>query len=312
MTVDDDLIAKYLSGEATPEEAMALFSWLETPANRIRFEELESTWNKVNPSVKVRTLDKDQAWRRVQPVRPIRLAIKLAASIVIVLLVGVWLFVNRTADTGLSVITSDSTRDLTLVDNSHVTLYRNTSIEFPEQFKSDKREVKLVSGEAFFSVAKDPAKPFIVHASFTDIKVVGTQFNVSMKGDEIEIAVSEGRVLVTSITDSVYLNAGSAARFAINKKATTAESDPNSWAYASRKLDFNDTPVSDVIETLEKTYGCEISVSNDDVNNYCKFSGRFNNEPVEDVLLFMSQTLNLKLEHNGKVFILEGEAHCPH
>ena len=312
MVVDDDLIAKYLSGEATPEEAMALSDWLETPANKVRFEELKDTWDKVNPSRKVRGVNKEEAWRKVQPSRSIGFSIGIAASVMLVLLVGAWLFVQRTGDVELSVVTSDSTRDVMFVDNSRATLYRNTSIEFPDQFKGNKREVKLVSGEAFFSVAKDPQKPFIVHASFTDIKVVGTQFNVSLKGDEIEVAVSEGRVLVTSNADSVYLNAGSAARFAINKKATTMGTDPNTWAYASRKLEFNDTPVSEVIQTLEKTYGCKISISSDDVNNYCKFSGRFNNEPVDDVLLFMSQTLNLKLEQNGKVFILEGEAHCPH
>jgi len=311
MTVDDDLIAKYLSGEATPEEAIALSNWLETPANKVRFEELESTWNNANPSRKVRTVNKDEAWRKVQPSRSIGFSIGIAASIMLVLLVGAWLFVQRAADAELTVITSDSTRDLTLVDNSRVTLYRNTTIEFPEQFMEDKREVKLVSGEAFFSVVKDQAKPFIIHASFTDIKVVGTQFNVSMKDNEIEVAVSEGRVLITSNADSIYLDAGSAARFAVNKKATTTGTDPNTWAYASRKLEFNDTPVSEVITTLEKTYGCEIAVSNDNVSRVCKFSARFNNEPVEDVLSLMSETLNLKLEQNGKVFILEGEGNCP-
>jgi transmembrane sensor len=310
MTVDDDLIAKYLSGEATPEEAVALFDWLETPVNKVRFEQLESTWNKVNPSVKVRTVNRNEAWRKVQPARPIGLMIKLAASIVLVLLVGAWLFVQRTVATELSVVTSDSTRGVTLADNSNVTLYRHTSIEFPEQFSGSKREVKLLSGEAFFSVAKDPGKPFIVHASFTDIKVVGTQFNVSMKGDEIEVAVSEGRVLVINSSDSVYLNAGSAARFAINKKATTTETDPNTWAYATRTLNFKDTPLGEVIRTLEKTYDCKISISND-IAGRCKFSGHFNNEPVDNVLLLIAETTNLKLEQNGKVFILEGEG-CPH
>jgi transmembrane sensor len=306
MTVDDDLIAKYLSGEATPEEAMALSDWLETPANKIRFEELENTWNKVNPSRKVRTVNKEEAWRKVKPSRSIGFSIGIAASIMLVLLVGAWLFVQRAANEELSVVTSDSTRAITLVDNSRVTLYRNTTIEFPEQFRNDKREVNLVTGEAFFSVTKDPAKPFIVHASFTAIKVVGTQFNVSMKGNEIEVAVSEGRVLVTSDADSVYLDAGSAARFAIDKKATTTGTDPNTWAYASRKLDFDDTPIRDVIKTLEKTYGCKISVSNDSINSV-KFSGHFNNEPVDKVLLLMSETGNLKFEQHGNVFILEQE-----
>jgi transmembrane sensor len=310
MTVDEDLIAKYLSGEATPEEAIALSDWLETPANKVRFEELEDTWNRANPSRKVRTVNREMAWRKVQPSRSIGFSIGIAASIMLVLLVGAWLLVNSPADAKLSVVTADSTRDIILIDKSRVTLYRNTSIEFPEQFKRDKREVKLVSGEAFFSVAKDPAKPFIVHASFTDIKVVGTQFNVSMKGDEIEVAVSEGRVLVMSSADSVYLDAGSAARFAINKKATPTTTDPNTWAYASRTLDFHDTPLRDVINTLEKTYGCEISLA-DERASTCKFSGHFNDEPVEKVLLFMSQTTTLTLEQNGKVFILQGEG-CPH
>ena len=314
MTVDDDLIAKYLSGEATPDEAIALSDWLETPANKIRFSELESTWNNVGPlhgAHKVRTIDKDAAWRKVQPARSIGVStgyrIGIAASIMLVLLVGVWLYVQKAPVAELSVITADTTRGVTFADHSKATLYRNTSITFPEQFNGNKREVKLVSGEAFFSIEKNPAKPFIVHASFTDIKVVGTQFNVSMKGDEIEVAVSEGRVLVATDSDSVYLDAGSAGRFAIHKKATTSGNDPNSWAYASRKLDFKDAAVEDVIRTVEKTYGCEISLSNDNVKS-CKFSGAFNDESLEDVLLLLSETLNLKVKQNGKVFILDGES----
>ncbi|MEI9919904.1 MAG: FecR domain-containing protein [Bacteroidota bacterium] len=315
MTIDDDLIAKYLSGEATPEEAIALSDWLEVPANKIRFEELESTWNHVNPSRKVRAINKEAAWRKIQPTQPLGISrnfrIGIAASIMLVLVVGMWLYVQKPVVTGLSVVTTDTTRGVTFADNSKVTLYRNTSIEFPEQFTGSKREVKLLAGEAFFSVAKDPAKPFVIHASFTDIKVVGTQFNVSMKGDEVEVAVSEGRVLVTSNVDSVYLDAGSAARFAINKKATTSETDPNTWAYASRVLDFKDTPVDEVIRTVEKMYGCEISVTNDSVNK-CPITAHFNNDSVDKVLLLISDALNVKLEQNGKVFILEGEGSCPH
>lgn len=67
---------------------------------------------------------------------------------------------------------------ITLSDGTEVSLNSMSQLKFPFTFSSEKREVWL-SGEAYFIVAKDEKRPFVVHTSLTDIKVLGTEFNVN-------------------------------------------------------------------------------------------------------------------------------------
>ncbi len=308
MTVDDDLIAKFLSGEANPEEALALHEWLATPANKSRFDEMVATWNQANPSKAIRTVAKEQAWKKVRPARSIAWPIGIAASVLLV--VGVLVFWNSSSNKSPVIAsTVDSTKNVALPDNSVVTLYHNTSIEYPEAFEKSSRHVKLLSGEAFFSVEKDSIKPFVVHAAFADIQVVGTQFNVIIKPEGVEVGVNEGLVLLTTDTDSVYLGKGAAAFVRSGQPVRKARMDENTWAYATQRLVFKDTPMDEVIKAVEKTYSCSISVSNDNVKN-CKLTAAFDKDSLDKIVLLISETLNLKLEQNGQHYTLEGDG-CP-
>jgi ferric-dicitrate binding protein FerR (iron transport regulator) len=313
LTVNDELIAKYLSGAATPEEAIALLDWMTVPENKRHFRELESVWNASHPSKKMPPVNKMEAWEKIQPRARQRSLftpqfIGIAASIVLVAVVAVMYF-NRGYSGTTVMLAADTTKSVTLNDQSRVIMYRNSSLEVPEEFKGDTREVTLTKGEAYFDVAKDAAKPFIVHAGFANIRVVGTEFNVSVKNNEVVVAVSEGRVLFYTESDSVYIDAGTAASLAPASEAKTVEADANTWAYASRKLVFKDTPMNDVIDIIEKTYGRTIQPSNDSIKN-CKLTARFNDEPVDKIVFLIAESLNLKLTKNGQVFILEGES-CP-
>jgi transmembrane sensor len=308
MKVDDELIAKYLSGDANPEEAMALHDWLEAPQNKAQFEAMEATWHKTHPSKATRKVNQEAAWRKIEPARSISWStIGIAASIAIVIAVGGWMYSRSLNDVELlTATTNDNTNQIALADNSQVTLYKNTKIEYPKRFQKKSREVKLIAGEAFFSVEKDPGKPFIVLADFAKIKVVGTQFNVIMRDNNVEVGVDEGTVLVYTDTDSIYVRQGSTAVVKSGQPAAAEEIDVNTWAYATRKLVFKRTPMSKVIRALEKTFRCTISVSNDNIKK-CEMTATFNGESVDKILHLISESLNLKLEQNGQVFTLEGE-----
>ncbi len=119
--------------------------WLETAVNKTRFDELESTWNKVNPLVKVRSVNKDAAWRKVQPPRPMGVStsfkIGIAASIMLVLFIGIWLYLP--GGENLIVQKTDTVKVVSLPDQSVVTLNRDSEIKYPENFSKDAREVSL-------------------------------------------------------------------------------------------------------------------------------------------------------------------------
>ena len=83
----------------------------------------------------------------------------------------------------------------------------------------------------------------------------------------------------------------------------------NDWAYATRKLTFNDTPMEEVIQILEKTYQQPVNVSNNQIKR-CSLNGKFDNVSLEKLLTFVAESLNLSLTKNDNGFILQGEG-CP-
>lgn len=315
LKVNDELIAKYLSGEATPEEAMALHDWLELPENKTHFEGLQAAWDLANPAKKLKTANKSEAWKKIAPT-PAKgerrfmitrwTSVAIAATVLLAIVSALLYFPGKKSSDTDVLMTLDSTKNFTLPDNSQITLYHNTGIIVPKKFKTDSREVTLIKGEAFFSVAKNEQKPFIVHAAFANIRVIGTEFNVTANNDEVIVGVNEGKVLFYTLKDSVLLEKGMSASIRPTTSAQPVDISSNTWAYATHKLVFKDSPMTDVIAVVEKTYGRTIFVSNESVKN-CKLTATFDNISLENVVLFISESLNLKLEKNGQGFILDGE-----
>jgi transmembrane sensor len=88
--------------------------------------------------------------------------------------------------------TTDGYQRVTLSDGSVLEL--NASSEARVEMLPAVRHVQLVRGEGHFSVAKNPRRPFIVHAGGLDVRAVGTAFNVRLAGRDVEVLVTEGRV----------------------------------------------------------------------------------------------------------------------
>jgi ferric-dicitrate binding protein FerR (iron transport regulator) len=89
------------------------------------------------------------------------------------------------------------TYQITLPDGSHVWLNAASSVKFPAKFTGNMRRVEL-SGEAYFEVAKDKEKPFIVESNGQQVEVLGTHFNISAYKDEASVKTTllEGSVRI--------------------------------------------------------------------------------------------------------------------
>ncbi len=86
-------------------------------------------------------------------------------------------------------------RTVTLADHSTIRLNTNTFLEV--DYGSHERRVRLVKGEALFTVAKDATRPFVVHAAANTVRAIGTQFSVRLLQDDVEVLVTEGKVTLT-------------------------------------------------------------------------------------------------------------------
>ena len=155
---------------------------------------------------------------------------------------------------------------LTLSDGSKVWLNSGTVLEFPAQFRGNKREVHLVSGEMYIEVAPDKKRPFHVQTEDFNVKVYGTKFNVSSYVDSPQsVVLVEGRVsLQPSGKEETFLSPSEQAIYSDNGTFITRKVDVNrviSWK--NGYLEFNKTPMTEVLQQVGRYYNLSFNFDND-------------------------------------------------
>lgn len=339
--MSDELLGKYIAGEATAEEAEIVRRWLaespDHPAELARFEQLWRAAGTRSNGISQAPVDTDAAWQRVRrqmqrtgqadvpepfirpPMRtersPWRVWAPVAATVLLVSALSILTYrsfqtpesIVPTSTTFLTQTTTTTTRQLTLPDGSTVTLNRRSTLRYPDAFEGKSREVTL-TGEAFFDVKSDKNKPFIIHAQDTDVRVVGTSFGVRAYDRNIRVSVKTGRVLVRKNRQEVALTPGQQAT--VDANADTLRRlprfDANALAYGTKQLEFTNQPLSSVVATLSDYYQTDIDLSASRLQN-CRLTAHFTNEPVESVLGIVAETLQLTVQRTQTGFVLTGE-----
>ncbi|HYH57029.1 MAG TPA: FecR domain-containing protein, partial [Anseongella sp.] len=177
------------------------------------------------------------------------------------------------------------------------------------------REVFL-EGEAFFEIARDSSRPFIIHSSGIQTRVLGTSFNVqAYKGQKaMRVVVLTGKVEVSAPRDAkggekekVVLQASQMATYTHSEKQLNRTEVPDVEQYTAWKtgrLIFNQTPMSEVALRLEQEFGLKIKMENSAIER-CKITGRFDKSQSAGLTLeaiCKSIEARYRIE-NGTVFI---------
>lgn len=180
---------------------------------------------------------------------------------------------------------------LTLNDGTQVHLNSGSTLTYPQFFSDNsKREVFLV-GEAYFAVAKDSKRPFIVKSKNIDIAVLGTQFNVSAYPDDNKntVVLVEGSLEIQSIDNThnkVLLKPHQKAELDIKSGRDIEISDVSVSKYILWKegeMYFYNEAFHDILIKLERHFNVEIINNNDKLDNI-KFTARFKDESIIDIL----------------------------
>ncbi|MEZ4955840.1 MAG: FecR domain-containing protein [Saprospiraceae bacterium] len=224
------------------------------------------------------------------------------------------LVLNNFLNKGLpyeQIITSESeTKDLSLTDGTIVNLNENSVIDFMVKFEAKERKVKL-KGEAFFNVARDENKPFLIETEKAIIKVLGTSFNVRSYPDEnrLEVFVSTGSVEVTIKSgEQTVLNQGDIFTYDFDKKSIDKEiSNPeNANAWKSGQLRFKKEPLDKIFKTLERIHGITILTENQKLNN-CPFTISLNSLDLKNAFEGLEVACDLTFINEGdKVYHVNG------
>jgi transmembrane sensor len=200
--------------EPSAETVQAWLRWLDSSAeNRRAFEDIVQIWH-ATPSAVIACPGKTTAeeeydgsisvaeWRRHRQAKPVArsrrrplLAIAAAAVLATVGIASYRAFIPSPVTEGEFVTRTGEHRQIELADGSRVMLGAHSRLSV--DLKPESRELHLGAGEAYFSVAKDVARPFIVRALNGQIVAVGTAFNVKSVEGRVTVTVTEGSVKVT-------------------------------------------------------------------------------------------------------------------
>ncbi|KAA0991230.1 FecR family protein [Dyadobacter aurulentus] len=203
---------------------------------------------------------------------------------------------------------TDGIQLVSLPDGSSVVLKTNARITYPEFFDKDKREVTM-TGEAFFEVLKNPARPFFVYAGSMVTKVKGTSFSIRANegDDEVKLVVKTGIVEVSAI-ETNDIKKGSAQKTMLLKPNEQVTFNQKSRSMTASKLpepvlldlpvekqefEFKRTPLPEVFALLEKTYGVVIRFDADAISS-CTLTAKLGDEPVAEKMDMICSVVNAR------------------
>jgi transmembrane sensor len=312
--IDDDLLVKYLLGEASSGEEQAVIEWMNAnAANKEYYEQFKKIWDNSKVLANRSTIDVNNAWERFQKSvageneTPKVLNnrsfswLRVAASVILITGLGIaayFLINNRKGPKEMLAQTNENVLTDTLPDGSVITLNKRSAVSYPSKFKSDSRTVAL-KGEAFFNITPDKKKPFIISVNDVEVTVVGTSFNIKSENGNTEVVVETGIVQVTKKGKTVELVAGEKITVKANDSTTTKEtvSDKLYNYYRSKEFVCDDTPLWKLVQVINEAYDANIVIGRKELNDM-RLTTTFNNESLEKVLEVIHLTFDISVIKN--------------
>lgn len=191
---------------------------------------------------------------------------------------------------------------LILQDGTEVWLNAKSRLTYPAHFSGDSRKV-AIEGEAFFKVAKDPSRPFIVSTHDVDMKVLGTQFNVCSYPESgyVQTSLLEGSVCVffpDKENEGIILNPDQQVTVSNGKMEVEPIRLKEHFLWRNGVYAFENEPLIDILKKLELYYDVKIIVK-DTTLFKGTYTGKFRQrDSLDDVFRVLQQIRKFKIEKN--------------
>jgi transmembrane sensor len=257
--------------DAGETEWLSFDAWLaQSPDNPAAYDRALALWHELDrraPNLKRRLA--------APPVRRRGPVFAGAALVAATLALG-WLLRAPHPSVDIYQTVKGERKTAALADGSHIDLAAATHLSVV--LAATERRVTLDEGEAIFDVAPDANRPFIITAGDRQIRVVGTEFDVRRRGDQLSVTVRRGVVEITPLQPSqsqtVRLLAGNRADHQIGSAATrtSAASPDDVFAWRGGHLIYRDRPLSEVAADLNAQFDRPISLADSKTANL-RFSG---------------------------------------
>jgi transmembrane sensor len=324
-------LARRDGGDWSQADADELRQWMESSvAHRVALLRLEAVWEQAR---KLKTLaaglpaavvpaagewQKSPFFADEVPARTKRGSqlrrFAAAAALVVAVGASIHFYKDRSEDQYVTPIGGLAT--VPLSDGSNVTL--NTTTKIRLEFTPDRREVRLDRGEAFFVVAKDTGRPFVVSVADKRIIAVGTRFSVRRDGDDVRVEVAEGKVRVQSGPEGPHLAAQSAGDadvlltpggiaktstdgIVVQERKISDVEDDLTWRQGY--LTFRDSLLSDVVAQFNRYNTRKLRIA-DEGTGTIRISGTFRAQNSDAFVRIMSDGFGVRARSLGDETIL--------
>jgi ferric-dicitrate binding protein FerR (iron transport regulator) len=298
----DILIAKYLQGEALPNEAMELEDWCEQQSsNRDYFNQMlqatslldGSDWQ-IPPSVLQLPRQKNMRWKS--------LVSRWAVAAVFATLLG-YTFWTINQQQGQVIVAGDRNIQHQLPDATVIKMSPGAKLTIAADFNKHQRAVAL-EGKANFEVVHDAHNPFTVDAGGVFIQDLGTKFTIDARpeSDTLYVVVTEGIVrLYDDEGNEIIVKAGQSAWYIRSAKQIIASPETRVV-----RFDFDDTRLGDIVSLLGQTYQIKIELQPKEIAD-CKLTTQFFDEEIATIMTIVCETLNFSFTYNDQLYTIKGK-----
>ncbi|MEQ9287755.1 MAG: FecR domain-containing protein [Cyclobacteriaceae bacterium] len=336
------LASKYLSGEIKEAEQKELEKLLTKDSHQEQFEWLKGAWN--NALGDQQEFDLDEG--KILTAKKITLEdesfefnnngsglghrsiwsstmLKIAASILLVASMA-YLYFNLDTQSGDTLATaqwkttetaSGQLSTITFSDGSKAILNAESKLSRPSIFSDTLRIVEL-EGEAYFEIAKDKSRPFVVKTKHVSTNVLGTKFNVMAFPEEetVNVSLIEGSVDVVSHNEAgndighfLLKPEEQVVIHTVSKEGITRRIDPEQViGWKDNIFTFDNVRMEVVIKAVKRRYGVDIVVKNQNINN-CLIKTSFRNLSLRAMLETLTFATNASYEIQKEKIILTGD-----
>lgn len=305
-------IHQYLEGSLSNEEQKELLHWLKPENNQQLFDSVKAEWWKnksEDPNQQVFDLSRFRISERLKEKQQLlefskllRLYKYAAIALLVISLSGTFVAINRPDKKQDLKYTEVHTNygqvsGITLPDGSEVWINAGTKLKYNNQYGLNNRDIK-VEGEAFFSVSKNKAIPFIVDMGSLKVEVTGTRFGVSNYSDSntMDVVLEEGSVDIHSSNNKLLTQMNPEEMVSFDKTEMTIEKmKVKSESYTSWKngvLNIFELPLEQLVLKLEKRYNQKFKVEPAIKNIPFTFS--IEGESLSEILHLMEKISTVK------------------
>lgn len=315
----DERIYKYFYEELSTEDRLSLLRDVEADGElKKQFAEYQNQYALLNlgHQLQDRTAGKQKYNRFMQKKQQATLRKQLfrglgyvAAILVLVVSSGLFTYryvqprkpVSLSANVMNTLYTPAGQRaQLILQDGTEVWLNAKSRLTYPAHFTGDSRKV-AIEGEAFFKVAKDPSRPFIVSTHDVDMKVLGTQFNVCSypENEYVQTSLLEGSVCVffpDKENEGIILNPNQQVTVSNGRMKVEPIRLKEHFLWRDGIYAFENEPLTDILKKLELYYDVKIVVKNTSLFKGT-YTGKFRQrDSLDDVFRVLQQIHKFKVE----------------